>query len=304
MKYGNLSPGAKKAILAASPVILIAGAAYGANYSYGLHQDLRGTEAELAERSAALEENSKQLQELAQRLAETEKENENITAVLSEEQKKNLDLEREKRRNEREIDTLTKLTTLDPELLKKYSKVYFLSENYEPARLKDIDDEYLIDPARPLQTLDEVAPYLEDLLEDAEREDIPLRVLSAYRSFEEQARLKSGYVVQYGSGANSFSAEQGYSEHQLGTTVDFTTPEIRGAYLSFENTPAFEWLTENAYKYGFILSYPKGNQFYIYEPWHWRFVGEDLAEDLHEDNKHFYEMDQREIDEYLIDIFD
>jgi D-alanyl-D-alanine carboxypeptidase len=131
-----------------------------------------------------------------------------------------------------------------------------------------------------------------------------LRVVSAYRSFAEQMTLKSGYRVQYGTGANAFSAEQGYSEHQLGTTVDFTTPVIKGAYASFENTTAYAWLTKNAYKYGFILSYPKGNSYYVYEPWHWRFVGKDLADRLHDEGLDFYEMDQREIDEYLIRIFD
>ncbi len=52
------------------------------------------------------------------------------------------------------------------------------------------------------------------------------------------------------------------------------------------------------------MSYPKSNIYYQYEPWHWRFVGEDLAEDLHDDKKNFYELDQREIDKYLIKIFD
>lgn len=242
--------------------------------------------------------------QLEQEMREVQQENDDITATLSEEQKKNLDLEREKRRNERKIDTLTKLTTIDPELLKKYSKVYFLSENYVPRKLDDIDAKYLIDPAKPLKILDDISKNLDDMLEDANRDGTELRALSAYRSFEEQKGLKSGYVVQYGTGANAFSAEQGYSEHQLGTTIDFTTPAIKGAYTTFENTSAYDWLTKNAYKYGFVLSYPKGNTYYVYEPWHWRFVGEDLADDLHDDNMHFYEMDQRKIDEYLIDIFD
>jgi D-alanyl-D-alanine carboxypeptidase len=111
--------------------------------------------------------------------------------------------------------------------------------------------------------------------------------------------------VTYGSGANAFSADQGYSEHQLGTTFDFTTEGIGGGLVtSFENTPAFAWLKDNAHKYGFTLSYPKDNAYYVYEPWHWRFVGEDLAEDLHEAGKTFYDWDQREIDKYLIKIFD
>src|SRR5690606_38397067 len=98
---------------------------------------------------------------------------------------------------------------------------------------------------------------------------------------------------------------QGYSEHQLGTTIDFTTEGLGGGLVtSFENTPAFAWLADNAHKFGFTLSYPKGNAYYMYEPWHWRFVGEDLAEDLHEDDAYFYDWDQRKIDTYLIKIFD
>jgi D-alanyl-D-alanine carboxypeptidase len=270
---------------------------YGASYSYGMYQRLQATEVELASRVVAINQ-------LEQKISEVQQENNDITATLSDEQKKNLDLEREKRRNERKIDTLTKLTTIDPELLKKYSKVYFLSENYIPPKLDNIDTKYLIDPAKPLQVLDDISKNLDDMLEDANRDEVQLRALSAYRSFEEQKSLKSGYKIQYGSGANTFSAEQGYSEHQLGTTIDFTTPVIKGAYTSFDTTTAYAWLEKNAYKYGFILSYPKGNTYYVYEPWHWRFVGENLADDLHDDNMHFYEMDQRKIDDYLIDIFD
>ena len=70
-------------------------------------------------------------------------------------------------------------------------------------------------------------------------------------------------------------------------------------------TEAFEWLQENAYKYGFILSYPEDNEFYIYEPWHWRFVGTDLARHLDRSSKEtFYTMEQRDINEYLLELFD
>ena len=81
----------------------------------------------------------------------------------------------------------------------------------------------------------------------------------------------------YGSGANSFSADQGYSEHQLGTTVDFSTSSLGGSLNGFDQTEAYEWLDKNAHRFGFILSYSKDNAYYIYEPWHWRFVGKDLA---------------------------
>ena len=112
--------------------------------------------------------------------------------------------------------------------------------------------------------------------------------------------------MTYGAGtANSFSADQGYSEHQLGTAVDFITPGSAGQLsTTFANTPSFRWLTENAYKFGFELSYPATNTYYVYEPWHWRFVGIKLATYLHEHKLNFYDMDQRDIDTYLADLFD
>lgn len=297
----NLPHSGKKKILLIGGIVVLAALTYGISFSYGTYKDLRDTEKELADRTAAFESN---IQNLERRVMEVEQENQNITATLSDEQIKNLELEREKRRTMREIDELTRLTTLDPELLKKYSKVYFLSENYVPSKLDSVSTRYLIDSTKPVQVLDDIEPYLDDLLNDADDDGQQLRVLSGYRSFETQMNLKTGYRVQYGTGANTFSAEQGYSEHQLGTAVDFTTPTIKGAYTSFETTSEFAWLTKNAYKYGFILSYPKGNQYYVYEPWHWRFVGKNLAEYMRDERLHFYEMDQREIDKYLIDIFD
>lgn len=105
-----------------------------------------------------------------------------------------------------------------------------------------------------------VEPFLDNLLAAAQKAKIDLRVASAYRSFGEQSTLKSTYSVTYGAGsANAFSADQGYSEHQLGTTVDFTTVATNGALDGFNATPAYTWLLANAYKYGFVLSYPEDN---------------------------------------------
>lgn len=202
------------------------------------------------------------------------------------------------------IGDLNKLAETDKELLQKYSKVYFLNENYSPEDIEEIDEEWILEGKEPQFFHEEAWPFLEDLLQDAERDDIDLKVVSAYRSFDEQTALKGQFTQLYGSGANAFSADQGYSEHQLGTTVDLTIEEVGGTFTSFAQTEAYEWLLDNAYKHGFILSYPEGNEYYIFEPWHWRFVGEDLARDLHRHDKSFYDLSQREIDEYLITIFD
>ncbi|PIR37926.1 MAG: hypothetical protein COV34_02455 [Candidatus Zambryskibacteria bacterium CG10_big_fil_rev_8_21_14_0_10_42_12] len=202
------------------------------------------------------------------------------------------------------VGTLEKLSQTDEELLQKYSKVYFLNEHYTPSHLSQLENEYLYDENQDQYIHSRVLPYLEDMILDAKDDDVTLYIRSAYRSFGTQSQLKSNYSVTYGSGANTFSADQGYSEHQLGTTVDFTTTGINGGLTGFQNTKAYEWLRNNAHKYGFVLSYPPNNDYYIFEPWHWRFVGVDLATHLHGGDIYFYDMEQREIDEYLVNIFD
>ncbi|MCA9360348.1 D-alanyl-D-alanine carboxypeptidase family protein [Candidatus Nomurabacteria bacterium] len=202
------------------------------------------------------------------------------------------------------LGDLDKLAKTDKELLAKYSKVYFLNENYIPTKLKKIDDKYIQEGKNDQYFHASAIDHLEDMFKAAARDDIDLKVVSAYRSFDEQTSLKGQYTQVYGTGANTFSADQGYSEHQLGTTIDITVESVSGAYESFAQTEAYAWLQKNAYKYGFILSYPEGNTFYVFEPWHWRFVGTELARDLDRKNDSFYDLDQRELDEYLLNFFD
>ncbi len=203
------------------------------------------------------------------------------------------------------VNTLEKLSKTDPELLHKYSKIFFLNEHYAPERLSEIDSAYLYSEKKVELIHSLVWPHLKNLLEAAKAINVTLYIKSAYRSFDEQKSVKSAYTVVYGKGsANQFSADQGYSEHQLGTTVDFTTTDVNGSLSGFEKTPAYLWMQINAYKYGFILSYPQNNSYYIFEPWHWRYVGIALATRLNAEGKHFYDLDQREIDKYLPDIFD
>jgi len=203
------------------------------------------------------------------------------------------------------VETLDKLSKTDPELLQKYSKIYFLNEHYTPIRLSQIEPQYVYIEQEPEQIHAAVLPYLKNLLDAAKSNGIELFVRSAYRSFNEQEFLKASFRVTYGTGtANTFSADQGYSEHQLGTTVDFITTGQNGQLDGFEKTNAYQWMRNNAHKYGFTLSYPENNAFYIFEPWHWRYVGVKLATYLHDFNKNFYDLDQREIDEYLVNLFE
>ncbi len=203
------------------------------------------------------------------------------------------------------VGTLKKLAEVDPQILKKYSKVYFLNENYTPEHVIPIPSEYLYNEARKEQFSSEAWPFLKNLLDTAKANGVTLYVKSGYRSFNEQESLKSAYTVIYGVGtANSFSADQGYSEHQLSTTLDFITIGQGGNLSGFDKTPAYEWLVKNAHNFGFTLSYPKGNNYYIYEPWHWRYVGIKLATYLHDTNQNFYDVDQRVIDKFLVNVFD
>jgi LAS superfamily LD-carboxypeptidase LdcB len=202
------------------------------------------------------------------------------------------------------INTLDKLSKTDKELLQKYSKVYFLNEHYVPEQLTQIDKAYVYSEDRTEQIHTKVWPHLKSLLDAAKGSSVELYVKSAYRSFAEQTSLKNQYSVTYGAGANRFSADQGYSEHQLGTAVDFITAGMNGELSGFDKTAAYTWMQNHAYEYGFILSYAPGNAYYMFEPWHWRYVGVKLATYLHTQNKSFYNADQREIDTYLINIFD
>ncbi|MEA2715214.1 MAG: zinc D-Ala-D-Ala carboxypeptidase [Candidatus Parcubacteria bacterium] len=204
------------------------------------------------------------------------------------------------------LTTLQKLSKTDPELLKKYSKVYFLNENYVPARLSEISPVYVYSDTKRILILTDVLAHLNAMMKAASSTGTALYVQSGYRSFDEQKALKGDYAMTFGAGtANSFSADQGYSEHQLGTAVDMITTGMGGVLdEKFDQTAAYGWLRDNAYKYGFALSYPKNNGYYVYEPWHWRFVGIKLSTHLRDLGQNFYDLDQREIDTYLADIFD
>lgn len=247
---------------------------------------------------------SSTIAELSNRLALTAEELDDIERDLRREKNRNEDFEDQIEELAGTVGILDKLSKTDEELLKKYSRTYFLNENFIPMKLSLIPEKYLLNPGKDYYFHGDAIKFLKEMLDDAKSEGYDIRVVSAFRSFDEQREVKTSHSIVYGSGANAFSADQGYSEHQLGTTVDIVDTSTGALTTSFGSTEAFTWLMKHAHDYGFILSYPEGNQFYIYEPWHWRFVGRSLASDLHDDNRSFYDLDQRELDTYLIKIFD
>ena len=107
-----------------------------------------------------------------------------------------------------------------------------------------------------------------------------------YRSYEYQVNLYNKYVENDGiKEADTYSARPGYSEHQTGLCVDVYDGEID--YTNFEKSDSYNWMQENAYKYGFILRFPKGKENltgYQYESWHYRYVGKKIAKYIKEND--------------------
>ena len=125
---------------------------------------------------------------------------------------------------------------------------------------------------------------LTNLVNDISAEGIDISIVSAYRSYTTQESTYQ-YWVNYNGGsteeADKISARAGHSQHQLGTAIDFSTSEISDSIGSqFTGTEAQKWLADNAYKYGFVLSYPHGGEEvtgYSYESWHYRYIGVENA---------------------------
>jgi len=202
------------------------------------------------------------------------------------------------------VDDIKKLEESDQELLAKYSKIYFLNEHYEPENLSYISSDFVISEKNQ-QIKVEVLSFLNNMFTAMHAQGLSPRVISAFRSFNYQGEVQHQHQVTYGTTeTNKFVADQGYSEHQLGTTVDIVNTEIGTDMLAFDTTPEYQWLTNYAHEYGFTLSYPENNAYYAFEPWHWRFVGVALATKLHNEGKHFYDLPQRDIDEFRLSLFD
>lgn len=114
------------------------------------------------------------------------------------------------------------------------------------------------------------------MINDAANQGISLWLVSGYRSYWDQDRIYNNYVARDGqAAADRYSARPGHSEHQTGLAFD-----LNSLYQSFGDTAEGIWLAENCHRYGFIIRYPMDKEHitgYMYEPWHVRYVGGDLA---------------------------
>ena len=174
-------------------------------------------------------------------------------------------------------------TITEPDIyLVLVNKEYKLPENYVPSKLELISNEF----ANENKYLREEAKIaFETLSKDAKNLGYRVVAVSTYRDYEYQDKLYNMYVEEKGIDyADKCSARPGHSEHQTGLAVD-----VEGSnrdYDEFENSEEFVWMKENAYKYGFILRYPKGKEKitgFKYEPWHYRYVGLDVAKTIHDE---------------------
>jgi len=131
------------------------------------------------------------------------------------------------------------------------------------------------------------------LVKAAKANGTPLVSWSPYRSYKQQVKLfniYAGWNATKGTYSNfdsaiNYSARPGHSEHQTGLTIDFVAVGDTGLTSNWEVTKTGKWMANHAWEYGWLMSYPKGKQdvtCYRYEPWHYRYVGRDMAARIHD----------------------
>ena len=180
--------------------------------------------------------------------------------------------------------------------------------DYIPESLIDVDTSYT-NGGKQIQLEKNTAEAAIQMLDGMKAAGIKnVTVTSGYRTYEYQVKLFNGYmskeleahptwseedVREY---VLTYSAAPGTSEHQSGLCMDLFTTEMEGLYnygsetnnpydKGFAETDAYKWLCENAHEYGFILRFPKGKENitgYSYESWHYRYVGKEVAKEIHE----------------------
>ena len=163
-------------------------------------------------------------------------------------------------------------------LVNKYNKLP-KQINYED--LVTLEKPYSDNGKRKLRKV--AYDHMVEMINDAKRDNIKLYVVSGYRTEKKQNSLFNNNVKKNGlKHALAYSAKPNYSEHELGLAADLNSVNVK-----FENTKEYTWLKENSYKYGFIERYPKNKEFitgYAYEPWHYRYLGVDIATKIFENN--------------------
>ena len=185
--------------------------------------------------------------------------------------------------------TNTKETDVSKNELMLINKYNYLTASYNPDDLEVFTNVYAYGENQSLRK-DAYDAFIE-MWNSANKDGYKLIVNSSYRSYDEQKKIYDDYSSWYGEeDADKKAARAGYSEHQTGLAVDIQS--YCSQNKDFEECEEFTWLTNNAYKYGFILRYPKDKEYltgYKYESWHYRYVGKKVSKYIHDNDITFDE---------------
>lgn len=188
--------------------------------------------------------------------------------------------------------TKSKYLNSDKILVNKY---IYVGEYYVPDNLEDIPKEYARSGMKLVKSAKDA---FVEMAKKAKESNTPIIAMSSYRGYDYQVKLYNKYKENDGKeAADTYSARPGFSEHQTGLCVDIYDGVID--YTNFEKSKSFNWMINNAYKYGFILRYPMNKEDitgYTYESWHYRYVGKKIAKYIHDNKITFDEYYVRFID--------
>lgn len=187
----------------------------------------------------------------------------------------------------------TKYTITNPSnLLTLVKKGFYLPEDYEP-ELVDPEIPVAPDCQNPKMTK-ETSDALTKMYKAAKQEGLELVVNSAYRSYQTQVETMADFVARYNTQyANEYVAQPGASEHQTGLGVDLTSQSVvEGKRITFGDTEEYRWVIKNCARFGFIIRFEDrtdGITGIAHEPWHLRYVGEDVAKEIQKNGWTFEE---------------
>jgi D-alanyl-D-alanine carboxypeptidase len=181
------------------------------------------------------------------------------------------------------------------DLLTVVTLTYGLSRDYAPGDLVPLADYVSSDVTLgyPTEVRRVMAEPLANMIAEMQAAGLHPTVISGYRSYSAQAIARQKWLEKEPERVDILSAPPGFSEHQLGTVVDFGSPDLAKIvgqediefHTWFYKTAEGQWLLENAHRFGFTLSYSREAQEttgFFYEPWHYRYVGVEMATRLKE----------------------
>ena len=164
------------------------------------------------------------------------------------------------------------------------NKFYMLPEDYEPEDLVKVPlSVAYANNSISQHVLDQYMEMHDDIKEAM---GVNLMVNSSYRSFQDQLDTYNAFKMRGQAYADGYAARPGFSEHETGLALDITSLEHKGQ-KAFSESEEYQWLKDNCYKYGFILRFPEDKSIitgYNNEPWHFRYVGYEVAKKIHDED--------------------